>query len=410
MMSPGDLFGTAFGAIHAHPMRSTLTTLGVIIGVAAVVAMTSIGKGVETSITNSIQGLGSNLLVIMPGNFRAGGVNQGAGSRASITDDDVAALQQKLPDAAVVAAAVRTRSQLVYEGANWNTQVEGSTSGYLEARDWSMAQGRFFDEREARQGKKVVVIGKTVADQLFPDGDAIGARLRVGTTPFEVIGVLESKGQSAMGMDQDDIVVGPLNAVRSRVKGRGARIGAVDQIYLKARSADQVSQLEEDATAVMRQRHRIGEGDTDDFSVRNMASMLSTVQSTTQTFTLFLAAIAAVSLLVGGIGIMNIMLVAVTERTREIGLRMALGARRGDILRQFTIESVVLSFAGGVVGLTLGVLIAFVVSLIAKWPMTVPLDWAIIALSVSAFIGLAFGAYPAYRAAQLDPIEALRRD
>ena len=410
MISAMDLTATAMGAIRAHPLRSALTALGVVIGVASVVAMTSIGLGAQQSVTKSIQGLGSNLLIISPGNFRGGGVSLGAGTRPSLTDADAEAIKAQLTDAAVVASSVRTQAQLVFEGANWNTRVEGVTDGYLDARDWSVKEGRFFDEREIRQGKKICVVGATIQSQLFGSVDPVGARLRVGTTPFDIVGVLSDKGQTSFGQDQDDTVICPLDAVRSRLKGRGARVDSVDQIYVKAASADDMDQLQADATTLLRQRHKKAEDEADDFTVQNMAQILAAGKSATETFTFLLGAVAAVSLLVGGIGIMNIMLVAVTERTREIGLRMALGARRTDILKQFAMESTVLSAAGGIAGLLIGGGIAMLVAQLAHWSTVIPIWIMIVAVGFSALIGLGFGIYPAYRAAQLDPIEALRRD
>ncbi len=410
MMRPTDLARTSIGAIRAHPLRSALTALGVVIGVASVVAMTSIGLGAQYSVASTIRALGSNLLIVSSGSFRAGGASQGAGTRPTITDGDAEALARGLPQAAVVASAVRTTVQLVANGANWSSRIEGVTEGYLQARDWTMASGRFFDAREVRQGRKVAVIGDTVRRELFGEMDPIGQRLRIGSTPFEIVGVLAAKGQSSFGQDQDDIVLGPLDAVRSRLKGRSARVGSVDQIYVKGAREEDMAELEEQARSIIRERHRRSIDQDDDFTVQNMASILQASQSMTQTFTILLGAVAAVSLVVGGVGIMNIMLVAVTERTREIGLRMALGARRGDILRQFALESTVLSTAGGVVGLMIGAGLAFGIAAIAGWPPTLS-AWATpAALGFSALIGIGFGAYPAWRAAQLDPIEALRRD
>ena len=284
------------------------------------------------------------------------------------------------------------------------------TPDYLIARDLTIASGRMFDEREARQGRKVAVIGATVAKELYGDADPVGKRLRVGTVPFEIIGVLTSKGQSGLGQDQDDIVLGPLQAVRSRIVGRRVRGDNVQTIYVKAATAEDLDRVQEDVTNLLRERHRIRQGAEDDFSVQNMASIMEAMSATIQTFTGLLAAVAAVSLLVGGIGIMNIMLVAVTERTREIGLRMAVGARRAWVLYQFALEAVVLSFAGGVIGLLIGIGGAMAMSALAGWPMAIA-SWAVpTALGFSMLVGLVFGAYPAWRAAQLDPIEALRRE
>ncbi|MCE3290248.1 MAG: multidrug transporter substrate-binding protein [Caulobacter sp.] len=413
MMKPVDLVGFATGAIVAHPMRSALTSLGVVIGVAAVVMMTSIGLGAQQMVTSAIGGLGSNMLIVSPGASRGAGggfVSQGAGTGVSLNDEDAEAIKTQVENVAAVAPAVRGGAQLTAEGANWNTRVEGVTPDYLVARDLTIATGRMFDEREARQGKKVVVIGQTVAKELFGDGEPIGKRLRVGTVPFEIVGVLASKGQAGFGQDQDDIVLGPLQAVRSRIVGRRVRGDNVQTIYVKAATADDLDRVQEDVTNLLRERHRIRQGGDDDFSVQNMASIMEAMSASTKTFTGLLAAVAAVSLLVGGIGIMNIMLVAVTERTREIGLRMAVGARRAWVLYQFALEAVVLSFAGGVIGLLIGLGGAMLMSTLAGWPMAIA-SWAVpTALGFSMLVGLAFGAYPAWRAAQLDPIEALRRE
>ncbi|MFN3522838.1 MAG: ABC transporter permease [Phenylobacterium sp.] len=408
-----ELVRFATGAIVAHPLRSGLTSLGVVIGVAAVVMMTSIGLGAQQRVTSTIAGLGSNLIIVSPASTRGGGggfVMQAAGSSNSLTDRDAQALLQQVDGVAAVAPAVRGQAQLVADGANWNTRIEGVTPDYLIARDLVVAQGRMFDDREARQGRKVVVIGPTVARELWGEADPIGRRVRVRSVPFEVIGVLESKGQSSFGQDQDDIVLGPLQAVRSRIVGRRLRGDEVQTIYVKAASEDVLDRVQEDVSDVLRQQHRIRPGDDDDFSTQNMASILQASQAAVATFTILLAAVAAVSLVVGGVGIMNIMLVAVTERTREIGLRMALGAKRSHVLIQFALESVALSLAGGVVGLTIGVIGAVVIARIGSWPAAVP-SWAgPLSLGFSVLVGLVFGAYPSWRAARLDPIEALRRE
>jgi putative ABC transport system permease protein len=408
-----ELVRFAAGAIIAHPLRSGLTSLGVVIGVAAVVMMTSIGLGAQQRVTSTIAGLGSNLIIISPGASRGPGggfVAQGAGSGNSLTDRDAEAIAQQVQDVAAVAPAVRGQAQLVADGANWNTRIEGVTPDYLVARDLAVAHGRMFDDREARQGRKVVVIGPTIARELWGDADPIGRRVRVRSVPFEVIGVLESKGQSSFGQDQDDIVLGPLQAVRSRIVGRRLRGDEVQTIYVKAASEEALDRVQEDASNVLRAQHRIRPGAEDDFSTQNMASILEASQAAVATFTILLAAVAAVSLVVGGVGIMNIMLVAVTERTREIGLRMALGAKRIHVLIQFALEAVVLSLAGGIVGLLIGVAGAFAIAKVGSWPAAVPTWAGPLSLGFSVIVGLVFGAYPSWRAARLDPIDALRRE
>ena len=413
MMRRIDLVGFAAGAIAAHPMRSALTSLGVVIGVAAVVMMTSIGLGAQQRVTSAIGGLGSNLLIVSPGASRGPGggfVSQGAGSGMSLNDDDAEAIG-KLDGVAASAPSVRGGAQLASEGANWSTRVEGVTPDYLVARDLTIASGRMFDENEARQGRKVIVIGQTVVTELFGEGaDPIGKRIRVGAVPFEVIGVLESKGQSGFGQDQDDIVLGPLPAVRSRIVGRRVRGDNVQTIYVKAGNADDLDRVQEDLSNLLRERHRIRPGQEDDFSVQNMAAIMEAMQASVKTFTGLLAAVAAVSLVVGGVGIMNIMLVAVTERTREIGLRMALGARRIDVLLQFALEAMTLSVIGGAIGLVIGVGGGALMAKLGDWPVAIA-AWSIpVSLGFSLLVGLVFGAYPSWRAARLDPIEALRRE
>lgn len=404
-----ELIRFALGAIIAHPMRSALTSLGVVIGVAAVVMMTAIGLGAQQRITGAISGLGSNLIIVMP-NFQRGPVSQGAGAGLSLRDADAEAIARQVEDVAAVAPSVTSRAQLAADGANWNTRIEGVTPEYLIARDLVISSGRMFDEREARQGRKVLVVGATVARELWGDADPVGRRVRVRTVPFEVIGVLESKGQAGLGQDQDDVALAPLEAVRSRLVGRRFRGDAIQTIYVKSTEADTLDRVQEDVINLLRDQHKIRQGDDDDFQTQNMASILATMQAAVATFTIFLAAVAAVSLVVGGVGIMNIMLVSVTERTREIGLRMAVGAKRSDVLIQFALESIALSMAGGLLGLLIGIGGALAVAQLAGWPAAIPPWAAPLALGFSMAVGLVFGAYPSWRAARLDPIEALRRE
>jgi putative ABC transport system permease protein len=412
MMRTSDLVSSAGRALRSNPLRSALTALGVIIGVASVVAMVALGSGAQAQVERSIASLGSNLLIVVPGSTRGGGgVRSQAGGGMgwdSLTLDDAEAIGQ-LEGVAAIAPSQRARTQVIANGLNWNPQVEGVTPAYLVARDWEIALGRMFDETEERQARRVVVLGATVATELFPNMEPVGQSVRMNGGSYEVIGVLEAKGQSGFGMDQDDVVLAPLTTVKRRISGRRGRGDTVSQISVKAESEDVLNRLQEDVENLLRQRHRTREGE-DDFTVQNLSSITETAAQTTQVFTYLLGGISAVSLLVGGIGIMNIMLVSVTERTREIGLRKALGARQSDILHQFGLEAVTLSVAGGIVGLALGVLGAWLMTSLFSLPLVVAPQNAIMAIGFSGLVGVVFGAYPAWRAAKLDPIEALRRE
>ena len=409
--SPTEIVRFAAGAIIAHPLRSGLTSLGVVIGVAAVVMMTSIGLGAQKRVTDTISGLGSNLIIVSPLQPRTtGGVMGGAGAGQSLTDADTEVIRRQVEGAVAVAPSVTGMAQVTADGANWNTSIVGVSPEYLEARDLTVASGRMFEERDARQGRKVAVLGPTVVTQLWGDADPIGKRIRIRGAPVEVIGVLGSKGQSSFGRDQDDLILSPLETVRSRIIGRRIKADSVQTIYVKAVSEEELASVQEDIDSTLRAEHKIQAGDDDDFQTQNLASILEASKAAIGAFTVLLAAIAGVSLVVGGVGIMNIMLVAVTERTREIGLRMALGARRKDVLAQFALEAVVLSLFGGLIGLAIGLLGAAGIAAIGDWPFALP-TWAIpVALGFSSLVGLVFGAYPAWRAARLDPIEALRRE
>jgi putative ABC transport system permease protein len=373
--------------------------------------MTSIGMGAQRQVTDTISGLGSNLIIVSPKQPRnSGGVMGGAGAGEGLTDGDAEAIRRQVDGAVAVAPSVGGMAQVTADGANWSTTIYGVSPEYLEARDLTVASGRMFDDRDARQGRKVAVLGPTVVTQLWGEADPIGKRIRIRGAPFEVIGVLGSKGQSSFGRDQDDLILSPLESVRSRVIGRRIKADSVQTIFVKAESEEAVSAVQENIDTLLRTEHRIPQGEDDDFETQNLASILDASKAAIGAFTVLLAAIAGISLVVGGVGIMNIMLVAVTERTREIGLRMALGARRRDVLTQFALESVALSLVGGLIGLAIGLLGAAGISAVANWPFALP-AWAIpVALGFSSLVGLVFGAYPAWRAARLDPIEALRRE
>ena len=406
-----DAIWVALSALRANLLRSILTMLGIIIGVAAVVAMLAIGSGAESSILGFIEGLGSNVISVSPGSSRFGGVSSGAGSRPSLTLEDARAIDEQVDHITVVAAGTQTNAQIIAGPMNWRAQVAGATPGIFEARDWTLREGRFFSEADQRGAAKVAVIGQTIADNLFLGQSPIGQTIRINRVPFRVIGLLEEKGPTTFGNDQDDILYIPFSTAKQRLIRTGRLSGnRVGGITIKVESEEWMSKVEQETRTLLRQRHKLSDDEADDFTIRNLAQILETSAQTTRILTLFIAAVASVSLLVGGIGIMNIMLVSVTERTREIGLRMAVGARSKDILIQFLIEAISLSIFGGIIGIVLGATLSWTVAGIAGWPAHVPPDAVILAFAFSTAIGLFFGLYPARRASKLDPIEALRHE
>jgi putative ABC transport system permease protein len=389
----------ALRALRVHKLRSLLTMLGIIIGVGAVVAMVSVGQGASMQITQRIASLGSNVLQVFPGSSSSGGVRGGAGSMSSLTLDDARAIAPACPDVAAVAPIVSRGAQIVYGNQNWFTSVTGTSPEYLEVRSWEIAQGDMFTEDDVNAGTKVCVLGQTIVDNLFPDEDPVGAILRIGNVPFTVVGVLTVKGS-----DQDDIILIPVITAMRRLTGRTN----INRIMVSAVSQKRGDAAQEEVTQLLRARHNIRSSEDDDFSVRNMADIASAVAQSSRVLTLLLASIASVSLLVGGIGIMNIMLVSVTERTREIGIRMAVGAKGRDVLLQFLVEAVVTSLLGGVLGILFGIGASQLIGLIAKWNTPMVPGAIVLAFVFSAVVGIFFGYYPARRAANLDPIEALR--
>ena len=403
-------FAVALRALRVNAMRSALTMLGIVIGVAAVIAMVAVGAGAQDRVSRQIESLGANLLIVFNNSSRQGGARLGAGTGLSLTLEDARALQAELDAVDVAAPTVRGTTQLVYGNLNWSTGTQGTTPEYFVAREWGVADGRIFTPDEVRRSAKVAVIGQTIVDKLFVDQNPVGETIRIKKVPFEVIGVLTAKGQNSFGQDQDDTVLVPISTARTRLLGSSARSrpDSVGAILVKATSAERMTEAEEGVNELLRQRHRIVAGEDDDFSVRNLSEITEARAESQRILTLLLAAVASIALLVGGIGIMNIMLVSVTERTREIGLRMAVGARRRDILFQFLVEAVTLSAIGGVIGVIAGVGGAALVANLAGWPVLIEPLALVIAVAFSAAVGVFFGFYPARKAAHLDPIDALR--
>ena len=408
-MKIGSLLRIALRALAVNKLRSALTMLGIVIGVGAVIVMIAVGAGAQRRVEEQIRALGSNLLLVMPGSTTAGGVRMGFGSGSTLTEDDVVAINREIPEA-LAAPALRGAAQVVWGNSNWSTQVFGVTPEYLDVRQWPLAAGRAFEPAEMVAAAKVCLIGATVARQLFGDGDPLDQSIRIKRVPFTVIGVLDVKGQSLMGNDQDDLVLVPIKTARSRVLGTAsaARNRTVGTIWVKAADGIDTKVVEEHVRSLLRQRHRIQPGADDDFSLRNLAEVMAAQEASSRVLALLLAAVASVSLLVGGIGIMNIMLVSVTERTREIGLRMAVGARTRDILGQFLVEAVTLSLIGGLVGVALGVGGALAIAELAGWRILISPQAIALAVAFAFVIGVFFGFYPARKAARLNPVEALR--
>jgi putative ABC transport system permease protein len=404
-------FLDALRSLKSNTMRSVLTTLGIIIGVGAVIIMVSVGNGAKEEINAMIDKLGANIMMVMPGRSFGRGVSGGAGSLPTLTEDDAWAIQNEISIVKLVAPYVRGSAQLISGNLNWSTTVQGVTNDFFGAREWDLTRGRLFDPEEIKGSSKVVILGETVAKNLFPNQDPLGQNIRINRVPFTVIGLLEPKGQAGFGGDQDDTIIIPLTTAKKRVLGGRELAGnLVGGIYVKAKSAEVVTETEERVTALLRQRHRIAPNKDDDFRVRNMAEFMNARADSSKAMSLLLMAVASISLIVGGIGIMNIMLVSVTERTREIGLRMAVGATGGNIMSQFLIESIVLSLIGGILGVILGVGGSFAMSAYSQWKAIIDPQSILLAFSFSAAVGIFFGFYPAHKASLLDPIEALRHE
>ncbi|MDB6166693.1 MAG: hypothetical protein JWQ83_1833 [Lacunisphaera sp.] len=402
-MRIGSTVTVSLRALRRNTMRSILTALGIIIGLGAVIAMVSIGNGAKSTVEAQIASLGQNVLLIFSGSFSSGGSRGGSFSAGTLTVDDAEAIAREVGNLAGISPEVRSNAQVLANGLNWGTNVYGESEDYLNIRQWPLSAGAMFSDQDIRSVAKVAIIGQTIVKELFPDDDPIGQTLRIRNQPFRVVGVLQAKGLSVQGSDQDDVVIIPYTSAMKRV----AKQTMLRSINVQASSPDTIDNVQADIIALMRQRHRTTE-QTDDFVVRNQAEIAAAATATSQTLTLLLAAIAGVSLVVGGIGIMNIMLVSVTERTREIGIRMAVGAHGSDVLLQFLIEAVILSSMGGFIGILLGIGSSQLISKVNGWPVLVSSTSVIVAFVFSAAVGMFFGFYPARKAAQLDPIDALR--
>lgn len=408
-MTNRDAIMSALDALRLHKLRSALTMLGIIIGVGAVIAMVAVGGGAREQVVAQIRSLGANLLFITPGNITQGGVRLGSGAASTLTEDDAIAIGKEVGGVQASAPYMRGTAQLIAAGQNWATSVFGVDNGFFEAREWDAELGRLFEAEELARGMQVAVVGQTVARNLYGGVDPVGQEMRIRNVPFRIVGVLTKKGQSTWGQDQDDVVMVPLGTARQRVLGRNqANARSIGFIYVKVADGQEMSLVEDDVKRLLRQRHRLQPGQEDDFTVRNLADIAATREASARTLALLLAAVAGVSLAVGGIGIMNIMLVSVTERTREIGLRLAVGARQWDILRQFLFEATGLAAIGGSIGVILGVGAAYLISNAAGWPLLIEPMSIVLAVVFSGLVGVFFGWYPALRASRLDPIEALR--
>ena len=397
----------ALGALRVNKMRSVLTMLGIIIGIASVIVMVAVGAGAEKVIADQISSIGTNLLVVLPGSVKTGGVQSGPGAVPTLTIDDGRAIKRECPSVLAASPNIRGHGQIVFANQNWSTELTGIDPDFLVVRDWAVVRGRPFTDSDIDGASKNCIIGQTVVNELFGSVDPLGKVVRIFKVPFRVVGVLAKKGQSPQGTDQDDTVLIPLTTAARKVFGSPFP-NAVGGIVVKVRSKELISRAEDEITALLRQRHHIGPDKEDDFTVKNLSELLSVAATSSRTMSLLLGAIASISLAVGGIGIMNIMLVSVTERTREIGIRMAVGASEGNILLQFLTEAVLLTLCGGIAGIVVGIATAMVISRFFGWATFVSPQAVLVATLFSAVVGIFFGYYPARKAASLNPIDALR--
>jgi putative ABC transport system permease protein len=405
-MNLAATFRIALRALLRNKVRSLLTALGIIVGIAAVIAVVAVGQGATVMISRQINSMGNNLVVIFPGSMRTGGHQGGAGTQQTLSDEDANAIAREFPYVRAVAPLVRTGGQAVYKDNNWATSIQGVTPEFPDVRSWGLSAGAFFTESDIRSGARVCVLGLTTVERLFESEDPVGRMIRIKNMPFRVIGVLEKKGTAAWGQDQDDAILVPLTTARRVLQN--SPFSNVHQILVSLKSMSYLKQATEEFGALLRQQHHLAQDAEDDFTVTDMTEVTKMVTQVSSLMTILLAVIASISLIVGGIGIMNIMLVSVTERTREIGLRMALGACRRDILLQFLVEAIVLAGVGGLIGVGLGVAAAQTISKVNGWPVLVSVASGLVALTFSAGVGVFFGFYPALRASRLNPIEALR--
>jgi putative ABC transport system permease protein len=408
-MNPFDSFRVAIGALKTNTLRSFLAMLGVIIGVASVIVMVSVASGASQAIEERIRALGTNLLIISPGSFTSGGRRAGEGTATALSEGDLQVIRAKVPGVAAVAGVISGQAPVVAGGTNWTTSIDGVNEDFLEVRDWPLAEGRNFTEAEMRSGAKVVILGATVARELYGAAPVLGEQLRIKNVPFTVIGLLTIKGQSGWGSDQDDTALVPISTARRRLFGAEQTVpDNLRTIMVEVASAEEMVDAQAEIETLLRERRRVRTGAPDDFRVRDMADFIRTRTETQSILSLLLGATAIISLIVGGIGIMNIMLVSVTERTKEIGLRMAVGARRRDILNQFLIEAVTLCVTGGLIGLLIGGGAALAMSIWGAWPVALSPALVLIALASAGLVGVFFGYYPARRASMMNPIDALR--
>ncbi len=408
-MTLSAILRIALNALRVNKLRSMLTMLGIIIGVAAVITMIAVGRGAQARVQEQIKSLGSNLMILIPGSTTSSGVRLGAGALQTLTEDDAWAIQRDIPEIQAAAPVIQGSAQLIAGNVNWSTRLYGVSPEYFEAREWTISSGRLFDASDMSGAPKIAVIGQTTAQQLFGDEDPVDQVIRVRNVPVTIVGLLARKGQSMLGQDQDDAIFMPIATARNRVLGQTqGRLRRVGSISIKVRPGADMKFAEERVRELMRQRHRLQAGQEDSFTIRNLTEILQAQEASSRVMTLLLAAVASVSLLVGGIGIMNIMLVSVTERTREIGLRMAVGARAKDILKQFLVEAVTLSLIGGLIGVALGLAGSLAVGQLSGWRITLSAGSIVLAVGFAAAIGVFFGYYPARKASRLLPIEALR--